>query len=42
MRLNLSHPARARYVLIWFTQLPVDSDGTYQADVSHVIIRGHY
>jgi hypothetical protein len=29
-------------VLIWFTELPPDGNGTYQAAVSHVIIRGHY
>jgi cytoskeletal protein RodZ len=42
VRLNVGHSARARYVVIWFTQLPPDGNGTYQADVSHVIIRGHY
>jgi cytoskeletal protein RodZ len=42
VRLNIGHPARARYVLVWFTQLPPDGNGTYQADISHVIIRGHY
>jgi hypothetical protein len=34
-------PTRARYVLIWFTQLPPDGNGTYQAAVSHLIVRGH-
>jgi cytoskeletal protein RodZ len=42
VRLNVNHPVRARYVLIWFTELPPDGNGTYQAAVSHVIIRGHY
>jgi hypothetical protein len=33
-----SHP-RVRYLLIWFTQLPPDSAGTYQADVSKVTVQ---
>ena len=41
VRLNFSAPTRARYVVIWFTQLPPDGNGTYQAAVSNVIIRGH-
>ncbi len=32
-----SHP-RVRYMLIWFTQLPPDPVGTYQADVSKVTV----
>jgi cytoskeletal protein RodZ len=39
--LNLKTPARAKYLLIWFTQLPADGNGTYQAAIYHVIIRGH-
>jgi cytoskeletal protein RodZ len=38
---NLKTPARAKYLLIWFTQLPPDGNGTYQAAVYHVIVRGH-
>ena len=38
---NLKTPARAKYLLIWFTQLPADSAGTYRAAVYHVIVRGH-
>jgi cytoskeletal protein RodZ len=36
VRLRLSAPVQARYLLIWFTLLPPDSDGTYQADISNV------
>jgi cytoskeleton protein RodZ len=38
---NLKTPARAKYLLIWFTQLPSDGAGTYRAAIYHVIIRGH-
>jgi cytoskeletal protein RodZ len=38
VRLRLASPARARYLLIWFTLLPPDSSGTYQADVSGVTV----
>ena len=41
VRLNLA-ATRARYVVIWFSQLPPDGNGTYQASVYHVTIRGHY
>ena len=40
--LNLKTPARAKYLLIWFTQLPSDGAGTYRAAIYHVIVRGHY
>jgi hypothetical protein len=30
-----------RYLLIWFTALPPDSNGTYQAAVSNVALHGH-
>jgi cytoskeletal protein RodZ len=40
VHLNLKAPARAKYVLIWFSQLPPDGAGTYQAAVYHVIVRG--
>jgi hypothetical protein len=36
VRLRLSSPVRAQYLLIWFTLLPPDDDGTYQAYVSAV------
>ena len=32
--------ASGRYVLIWFTQLPPDSSGTFQADVYNVSVQG--
>ncbi len=33
-------PVTARYVLIWFTQLPPDNAGTYQAFVYNVTVSG--
>jgi hypothetical protein len=36
VQLRLSAPVRAQYLLIWFTRLPPDDDGTYEADVSAV------
>jgi cytoskeletal protein RodZ len=36
VRLRLASPVSARYLLIWFTLLPPDSNGTYQADISGV------
>jgi cytoskeletal protein RodZ len=33
--------ARVKYVLIWFTQLPPDATGTYQASVYDVHLHGH-
>jgi helix-turn-helix protein len=41
VRLHLSRPARGRYVLVWFTRLPRDRSGTFQAHVHHVSLRGH-
>ena len=32
--------ARAKYVLIWFTSLPPNASGAYQAAVYHVVLRG--
>jgi transcriptional regulator with XRE-family HTH domain len=32
--------ARGRYLLIWFTRLPPDSSGSYQATIYHVSLRG--
>jgi cytoskeletal protein RodZ len=40
VRLRLSSPARARFVLIWFTRLPPDSTGTFQASVYDVRLEG--
>jgi transcriptional regulator with XRE-family HTH domain len=41
VRLHLSRPARGRYVLVWFTRLPRDRSGTFQARVHHVSLQGH-
>jgi transcriptional regulator with XRE-family HTH domain len=35
-----SHPVTARYLLIWFTSLPPDNAGTYQATIYHVNLTG--
>jgi cytoskeletal protein RodZ len=37
-----SAPVRARYVLLWFTKLPPDDQGTYQAAVYSVHLHGHF
>ena len=41
VRLTLPHPVTARYLLIWFTQLPPDGAGHYPESVSHVLVSGH-
>jgi cytoskeletal protein RodZ len=38
--LSLSSPVQARYLLIWFTVLPPDTSGTYQASVYNIIVQG--
>ncbi len=40
VRLSMSSPVRARYVLIWFTRLPPDDAGTYQIFVYSVTVSG--
>jgi Helix-turn-helix domain len=40
VRLTFPHPASARYLLIWFTQLPPNGDGQYQESVYHVLVNG--
>ena len=40
VRMPLTRPVRARYVLIWFTRLPPDTSGTYQAGVSSIALQG--
>jgi lipopolysaccharide exporter len=40
LRLNLARPERARYLLIWFTLLPPDSSGTFEASVYNVRLEG--
>jgi len=41
VRLHPSRPARGRYVLVWFTRLPTDPSGSFQAHVHHVSLLGH-
>ena len=41
VRLGLSHPTRGRYVLVWFTNLPRDPAGTYQAAIYGIGVKGH-
>jgi transcriptional regulator with XRE-family HTH domain len=38
--LRPSKPVHARYLLIWFTKLPRDSSGTYQAAIRRVSLTG--
>ena len=38
--LRVAHPVSARYVLIWFTSLPPDGSGTYQAKVFTIALSG--
>jgi hypothetical protein len=40
VRLRASGNARGRYVLLWFTRLPADQAGTYQASVYDISLRG--
>jgi hypothetical protein len=40
VRLRLARPARGRFVLIWFTRLPPDPAGTFQAEVWNVRLEG--
>jgi transcriptional regulator with XRE-family HTH domain len=40
VRLKLSSPLQARYVLIWFTLLPPNGAGMYQESVSRVVVNG--
>jgi cytoskeletal protein RodZ len=41
IRLRLASHPRARYLLIWFTLLPPDSAGTYQAYISRVTVTAY-
>jgi cytoskeletal protein RodZ len=41
VRLQPGAPVRVRYVLIWFTKLPPDNAGTYQAGVYRITVQGH-
>ena len=38
--LQVSSPVPARYLLVWFTGLPPDAAGTYQATIYNVTIAG--
>jgi cytoskeletal protein RodZ len=40
VELTLTSPAHARYLLIWFTKLPPDNTGTYQASLYAINVRG--
>jgi transcriptional regulator with XRE-family HTH domain len=40
VRLRLSTPARGRYVLIWFTKLPLTANGNFEASVYNVRLQG--
>jgi Helix-turn-helix domain len=40
LRLRFSRPAHGRYVLLWFTRLPVDPAGTFQASVYNIKLTG--
>jgi hypothetical protein len=40
VHLSLARPHRARYLLIWFTQLPADSAGTFKASVYDIRLKG--
>jgi Helix-turn-helix domain len=41
LTLRPGHPARARYLLIWFTRLPPDRFGSYQATIYRVSVSGY-
>jgi transcriptional regulator with XRE-family HTH domain len=40
VRLPLTRPAHGRYVLLWFTRLPTDPAGTFQASVYEIQLQG--
>jgi len=40
LRIRIERPADSRYLLIWFTRLPRDSAGSYQASVYGVRLEG--
>jgi hypothetical protein len=40
VRLQPGAPAHVRYLLIWFTKLPPDNAGHYQASVYRITVRG--
>lgn len=40
VQFHLSPPAHVRYLLIWFTKLPPDNAGTYQASIYKITAQG--
>ena len=40
VELSLAPSAHARYLLIWFTKLPPDNAGTYQASIYEITVKG--
>ena len=40
LQLTMARPEQARYLLIWFTLLPPDSSGTFQASIYNVRLEG--
>ena len=40
VELSLAAPAHTRYLLIWFTKLPPDGAGTYQASIYRISVQG--
>jgi hypothetical protein len=40
LRVRFSRPAHGRYVLLWFTKLPADPAGTFQASVYNIELTG--
>jgi hypothetical protein len=38
--LHLRYPVHARYLLIWFTKLPADPSGTFQASIYGIQLKG--
>ncbi len=40
LRLRFGRPAHGRYVLLWFTRLPADPAGTFQASVYNIKLTG--
>jgi hypothetical protein len=40
VRLSPSAPAHVRYLLVWFTKLPPDNAGHYQAGVYKILVQG--
>lgn len=40
VQFRLTDQPRARYLLIWFTRLPMDNAGTYQASVWNITVQG--